>query len=342
MRLLVLGGTGFVGRTVVTMAVEGGWSVTTLNRGQAAWHHPLAERLFGDRLEPAGLAQLQQGRWDAVVDTWAGAPRVVRDSARLLADRVDRYLYVSTRSVYALPTPHDMDESSPTVAASPDAEATEYAENKRGAELAIEAALGGDRSVFARAGLILGPLEDVGRLPHWLRRMERGGEVLAPGPPDLTLQYVDVRDLAAWLLDAAQSGVSGPVNIVNPAGHATWRGLLEAAAAVTGRRAELVWVDPETIAASDIVRWTELPGWIAPEPQYAGLHTTNVAKALATGLRNRPVEQTVADTWAWLQTLGDKDPLGPGRAKLGLDPEKERRVISAYRGAGTVVRRPPA
>jgi 2'-hydroxyisoflavone reductase len=329
-RLLVLGGTSFVGRWVVTGAVDRGWSVTTFNRGLGPWAHPGAERVTGDRLRPADLTRLAGGRWDAVVDTWAGAPRVVRDSARLLVGRAGRYLYVSSRAVYASPVPDGLDENCPTVAASPDAGATGYAEDKRGAEIAVEAAFG-DRAVLARAELILGPFEDAGRLPTWLLRIERGGEVLAPGPPDLPLRCIDARDLAAWLLDAAEGGVSGPVNLVNSHGHATTRALLEAAVAATGGDTELVWVDPAAIEAAGIDRWTELPGWVPPDPALAGLHSTSVERALATGLRCRTVEQTVADTWSWLVAAGRALESRPDWPALGLDSAKERAALAAWR-----------
>ncbi|MEN3540752.1 NAD-dependent epimerase/dehydratase family protein [Microbispora sp. ZYX-F-249] len=325
MRLLVLGGTTFVGRWVVTAAVERGWRVTTFTRGLAGWAHPAAEAVTGDRLRPAGLAPLAGGRWDAVVDTWAGAPRAVRDSARALAGRADRYLYVSSRAVYAPPTPAGLNEDWPTVEASADAGDIDYAPNKRGGEIAVERAFG-DRAVLARAGLILGPYEDQGRLPHWLLRAARGGEMLAPGPADQPFRYVDVRDLVAWLLDAAEGGVRGPVNLVNPEGHATTRDLLESAVAVTGGRAEPVWVDPEAIEAGGVDRWTELPGWIPPGPEQAGLIRTDVGRALATGLRCRPVVETVADTWAWLTGSGELPASPPG-----IDPAKERAVIDAWR-----------
>jgi 2'-hydroxyisoflavone reductase len=329
-RLLVLGGTSFVGRAVVTAAVDRGWQVTTFNRGLAPWAHPQAEQLIGDRLRPADLAVLSGGHWDAVVDTWAGAPRAVRDSARVLAGGVDRYLYVSSRSVYVSPPPQGMDETCPTVPASADAAATEYPQDKRGGEIAVQAEFG-DRAVLARAGLILGPHEDVGRLPWWLLRIHRGGRVLAPGPPELPLQYIDVRDLATWLLDAATSGVSGPVNVVSRAGHTTMRQLLAAAVTVTGTGTELIWVSPEAISAAGIHRWTELPGWIPPGDEYAGLHSTNVERAYATGLHCRPIGQTVADTWAWLLTTGGALPASPSHPSLGLDPAKEQAVLAAWR-----------
>jgi len=329
-RLLVLGGSAFVGRVVVTAAIDRGWSVTTFNRGRTPWTHPQTRHLVGDRLRLADVEQVNQGRWDAVVDTWAGAPRAVRDSADLLVDRTDRYLYVSSRAVYTSPPRQGLDEMHPTVAASPNAADTDYARNKRGAELAIEAVYG-DRAVLARAGLILGPHEDTGRLPYWLLRMARGGQVLAPGPDDQPVQYIDVRDLAAWLLAATDSSVSGPVNLVTPAEHATMADLLGAAVTATDSDAELIWVDPDAIQNTPIDRWTELPGWIPPGPEFAGLRSTNTDRARSSGLRCRPVDQTVADTWAWMTAAGPTPAAPPAALLLGLDPVKEQAALTEWR-----------
>jgi 2'-hydroxyisoflavone reductase len=305
MRLLVLGGSGFVGRWAVTAAVKRGWTVTTLNRGQRPWAHPAAEQLLADRLRPRELAEAVGDRtWDVVVDTWAGAPRVVRESAAALAGSVGSYRYVSSRAVYAEPVPDGLDETAPTVDAAPDAEAVHYGADKRGAELAVERAFG-ERAVLARAGLILGPLEDMGRLPHWLRRAEIGGPMPVPGPPDQPFAYIDVRDLVAWLLDA---DAAGPVNLVAPPGHATTADLITEVVAVTGGHAEPVWITPEAIADSGVDRWEAFPGWIPPGPELAGLIRTDVTKALATGLDCRPLAETVAETWAWLTTHTDSPP----------------------------------
>jgi len=231
------------------------------------------------------------------------------------------------------PTPQGSDETHPTVPATPNAADTDYARNKRGAKLALDAVYG-DRAVFARAGLILGPHEDVGRLPYWLLRMARGGKVLAPGPADQPLQYIDVRDLANWLLDATDGVVSGPVNLVTSAGHATMAGLLGAAVAATGGNAELIWVDPDAIQNTTIDRWTELPGWIPPGQEFAGLRSTNTDRARLSGLKCRPVDQTVADTWAWMTESGPTPTAPPASLRLGLDPIKERAALAEWRTRG--------
>lgn len=331
MRLLVLGGSSFVGRSVVEEGLGRGWTVSTFNRGRGPWTAPGVERLIGDRLDPGDLVPLTSRAWDLAVDTWSGAPRGARESARALVGRVERYVYVSSASVYAPPPPLDGDEDAPTVRGAPDAGPSAYAESKRGAEIAIEAAFG-DRALLARVGLILGPHEDVGRLPWWLLRAERGGEVLAPGPADLPLQYVDARDLARWLLDAAGGGLAGPVNVAGRPGHATMRGLLEACRSVTGGNARLTWVDPGFVEAAGIAAWTELPIWLPPGHEDRGMQALGVERAHAAGLHCRPVKETVHDTWRWLREIGGRPPLRADLAPPGLAPDKERAVLAAWRG----------
>jgi nucleoside-diphosphate-sugar epimerase len=328
MRLLVLGGTHHVGRAVVEAALARGDDVTTLTRGVSGPPAAGARALHADRTKPGELPAVLGGAvWDAVIDTWSGAPHAVRDAARLLASRVGHYCYVSSRSVYRWPIPPGADESAPVVEADPGSMASDdYAAAKRGGELAAVEALGG-RALLARAGLILGPYEITGRMPWWLRRIERGGDVLAPGPPDLPLQYIDGRDLAAWLLHAADDGVGGVINTVSKPGQATMRSLLEAAKAATGSPAHLVWVPPDVITGAGIAPWTELPVWVPPDSELIGLHTGDVSAAYAAGLSCRPIEETVADTWAWLQAEGDPPP-APDRPAHGVDPDREREVLA--------------
>ncbi|WP_150248772.1 NAD-dependent epimerase/dehydratase family protein [Nocardiopsis deserti] len=326
MRLLVLGGTEFVGRAVVEDALARDWDVTVFHRGRHS-APPGVTALHGDRTEAGGLGALAEGRWDAVVDTWSGAPAAVADAAKLLADRAGHYAYVSSRSVYVSPAPPGLDEDGPVVDASPEDASTDYARDKRGGELAAEAAFG-ERALSVRAGLILGPYENIGRLPWWLERISRGGPVLAPGPRDLPLQYVDARDLAAWTLDAVEAGLGGPHNLVSPPGHTTTARLLEACVAVTGSNAELRWTDPRVILDAGVQPWTELPVWVPPGELYDTLHQGDVSRALATGLRCRPVAETVADTWAWLRTLEGGAPQRTDRPRVGLDPEAEARLLA--------------
>ncbi|MFD6497209.1 NAD-dependent epimerase/dehydratase family protein [Streptomyces sp. NPDC059944] len=329
-RLLMLGGTEFVGRAVVEAALGRGWEVTVFHRGR---HEPPAgvRTLLGDRTAPDGLAALAgtADEWDLVVDTWSGAPRVVRDSARLLAGRVSRYVYVSSCSVYAWPREAGSGEGAPVVdGASPDAEATDYARDKRGGELAATDAFGPENSLLVRCGLILGPYENIGRLPWWLNRIAAGGPVLAPGPRELPLQYIDVRDLAEWTLSAAEAGLGGAYDLVSTPGHSTMGALLDACAEVTGGRAELRWTDPETVLAAGIEPWTQLPVWVPPASElHAAVYAMDVSGAVGTGLRCRPVRETVADTWEWLRSHGGTAPLRPDRPAVGLDPAVEAKVL---------------
>jgi nucleoside-diphosphate-sugar epimerase len=328
MKLLVLGGTHHVGRAVVETALARGDEVTTLTRGVSGPSAAGARELHADRADPAQLRDaLGADSWDAVIDTWSGAPAVVLDAARLLAGRAGHYGYVSSRSVYQWPVAVGADESAPVVdgdAASDSA--ADYGAAKRGGELAAIEAFG-DRALVARAGLILGPYEIVGRMPWWLRRIERGGDVLAPGPADMPLQYIDCRDLAAWMLSAAGRGTGGVFDTVSRPGQATMASLLAAAKAATGSDARLVWVTPEVIEAAGIEGWIELPVWLPPEGEAAGLHSGDVSKVYAAGMTCRPVAETVADTWAWLQAEGDP-PVRPGLPAHGLDPDKERAVLA--------------
>ena len=190
MELLILGGTGFVGRAVLDQARTRGHRITVLNRGNRP-PPPGTTALTGDRSTPDGLTALTGGTWDAVVDTWSARPTAVRDAARALDGHAGHYTYISSRSVYTGEGPRPRTEDTPVVDADPDStDDTDYARAKRGAELAAEQNFTGP-VLHARAGLILGPHEDIGRLPWWLNRLARGVPTLAPGPRDLSLQYCD-------------------------------------------------------------------------------------------------------------------------------------------------------
>ncbi len=327
----MLGGTQFVGHAIVADALARGWDVTVANRGRSGPGQRGAHAVVLDRTEVGAFDRLGDAGFDVVVDTWSGAPYVARDAARSLADRIGRWVYVSSRSVYSWPIPQGGDESAPLTAADPDADLTEYAADKRGAELALERELGAGRVVHLRAGLILGPRENVGRLPWWLRRVARGGDVLAPGPADLGIQYVDARDLARFGLDAAVAGRSGPVDVVSPVGHATMGDLLGACVRVTGSDARLVWVDPEFVLGRHIEPWTELPVWMpVDDVEMYALHTSDVRRALAWGLQVRPLEQTVADAWDWLREVDAAGAAPDPRPGMGIDPDKEAEALAAW------------
>ncbi|GAA0527925.1 SDR family oxidoreductase [Paractinoplanes ferrugineus] len=321
MRLLVLGGSGFVGRAVAEEAVARGDEVTVFNRGLR--DAPAGVRVVrGDRLAPDGLAALDDGRsWDAVVDTWSAGAGPVGRAARLLSGRAGHFGYVSSRSVYRWGASMPLTERTPLA----DPADPGYAGDKLRGE--IEAAEFDGPVLLARAGLILGPYEDVGRLPWWLERLARGGPTLAPDPRALPLQYVDARDLAVFLLDAAASARAGAYNVVSEPGHTTMGELLEVGNEVAGGRAELRWIDPAVIKAAGIEPWTQLPIWFPPGPDHDFLRGADVSKAVGAGLRCRPVGETVVDTWRWLRSLPGEAPQRPDRPPVGLDPALERQVL---------------
>jgi 2'-hydroxyisoflavone reductase len=323
MRLLVIGGTVFVGRAVVEAALARGDEVTVFHRGRhGRGAFADAETILGDRT--TDLDRLAGREWDVVVDTCGFRPEHVRASGRALAGAVDRYVFVSTAGVYRdwplRPVP---DEDAPLHTGEDD----DYSVLKAACERALEAELPG-RVVHARPGSIVGPHENIGRLPWWLDRMARGGRVLAPGPPDAPMQLVDARDLAAFLLgDAAPGGYS----VISPPGAFAWGEFLQTARDVAGRDAELVWTAPERVMAEVTSQetWTTLPMWPAPWPDMPAVYGVGVARAIEAGLRIRPLRDTIADTWAWLS--GPEGELSPWRSEVratGLDPERERALLS--------------
>ncbi|OZE34538.1 MULTISPECIES: NAD-dependent epimerase/dehydratase family protein [unclassified Rhodococcus (in: high G+C Gram-positive bacteria)] len=322
MKLLVLGGSDFVGRTAVEHALDLQWDVTVLNRGTTA-SDPRVTQLRGDRRSPDGLNEIREGNWDIVFDTWSWEPDVVAQSAALLAGRVGGYVYVSSRSVYDAPQA-GATEAWPTVQGSGE----DYARCKLGGEQAVVAGFGTD-ALLVRAGLILGPYENIGRLPWWLNRIEPAGDVLAPGPVDLALQYIDARDLVAWSLDAAARGLGGAFDVVSRPGHATIGELLQCCIAATRSDARLCWVEPDVLRTAGVQPWTELPIWIPPGADHDSLHASDVSKAFAARLRTRPIQETVADTWTWLQSLKGRSPMRSERPPVGLSADREAAILAA-------------
>lgn len=329
--VLVLGGGSFVGGALAREALGRGWRVTCLSRGL----HPLPDgvrAIRADRRDPHATAAALAGlRPELVVDTWDQGPTAVVTTARALAGTGCRYGYVSTRSVYAA-WPDGADETAAVVPADPDAASNAYGADKRGGELAAERELGPSRVASFRAGAILGPGENHGRLPWWTTRLRRGGPVLAPGPPGLPLQYVDVRDLAAFAWDALDAGLAGPVDVTCPSGHTTMAGLLTTVRGAAGSDAELVWADPGWLLDHGVRPWSELPLWAPPGHPYGGLHTGDTRRARSAGLRCRPLEETVTDTVRSIDAgRTPPDPVVPG---LGMDPAVEARLLEAW-GART-------
>jgi 2'-hydroxyisoflavone reductase len=336
-QLLVIGGTSFLGRAAVVEALARGWAVTTFNRGASGPDVDGVEPLRGDRADPSALDQLEHRRFDVVVDTCGFVPRVVGLSARALGGSGAQYVFVSSISATTTwpgrPTPEGVDGQPCSSDAGPDDGG--YGELKAGCERAV-AEVFGDSSTVARAGLIIGPHENVGRLPWWLGRIARGGEVLAPGDPAEPMQLVDARDLAAFLLDCGEHRTGGTFNATGPRGSATFGSWLTDCVEETGSGATLTWVDDDVLLTHQVQPWTELPLWMPKglpgEDNGDHVWDADVSLAAGAGLRTRPVRESVADTWAWMQA-GGSVPEAPPRYYLvphGIEPAKEAAVLAAW------------
>ena len=337
MRLLVLGGTRFLGRAIVDDAISRGYDVTTFSRGLSGQPRPGAEALRGDRTSAEDLLPLAERDWDAVIDTSTIAPVHVAASARLLAGHAGHYTYVSTISVYRGQPREPATEESAVFDCPPDAAGTietlGYGELKAGCERAVQEAMPG-RSLIARPGLIIGPHENVGRLPWWLTRIARGGQVLAPSPGS-RLRMTDARDLAAWLTDSTRRRIPGVMNVPGPEG-TTFGDLLAACAEVTApQRAnglELRTAADSVLLGAEVEPWMELPMWAPEIPELAGIWEVSGDRALRTGIRYRPLVDTVSDTWHWLtQEAASLDRPVSAFARMpgiGLDPGREQEILA--------------
>ena len=324
MRVLILGGTLFLGRHLVEAAQARGDEVTLFNRGRTDPRlFPDVETLHGDR-DGGDLDALRTGEWDAVVDTSARVPRWVHDSAGLLAGRVGQYTFVSSCSVYADTSAAGTDESSPVLALADETveeitSAEVYGGLKVLCERAAAEALPG-RALSVRAGLIVGPYDPTGRFTYWVHRIAAGGEVLVPEPRDQPVQLVHARDLADWMLAAAARGETGVFNATGPASPLTMEALVAEIRGATGSDARLTWVDEHALVEHGVEAWSDLPLWLAPRtnPESANFLAVDVTKAMAAGLRFRPLADTVRDTLEHAETS----------TKAGLDPARERELLA--------------
>jgi 2'-hydroxyisoflavone reductase len=330
MDVLVLGGSIFVGRAVVAEALAAGADVTVFNRGRSGAPPARVTRLVGDRTVAEDLAQLATRHYDLVVDTCGYVPADV--SAGAAAVDADHYAFISSINVfpgwpespdYAAQGPHegDPDATRDDLPAGLDASAS-YGWLKAGCERAVLRAFGPDSCAILRGGAIVGPHDaSVGRLPWWIDRVARGGEVLAPGAPDDPIALIDARDLARFALSA----VPGTYEAAGPAGRDSRADLLEACRAVTGSGASFTYVADDWLMQRDVQFWTELPLWI-PRQVGPSTFTPNSAPAAAAGLSWRPLAETVADTWAWQRQI----PWQPSSSTPGLAPERERDLLAAW------------
>jgi 2'-hydroxyisoflavone reductase len=324
-RLLVLGGTDFVGPAVVAAALQRGWEVWTFSRGKTGTPVPGTHPVHGDRRNAAELHAVASRDWDMVVDTWSEEPIVVGESARALAGRTPVYVYMSTESVYAQPWQPGLDEHSRTVEASPTADHGDYPENKRGGELAILHAQGAEATLILRPGAILGPRENTRRLVRWLERAASPGPFLAPGWPGSYVQYIDVRDLAEFAVTAA-AGTRGAFNVVTPADITTFTGLVEECVRVTGAVGQPIWIDERFLLDHAVEPWLDLPLWLPAQLEDAILFTGSAARARAAGLQTRSLTATLTDTWAWMVASG-RQYNGP---LPGLATEREAELLASW------------
>jgi 2'-hydroxyisoflavone reductase len=333
-KLLILGGTRFLGRHVVDAALARGDDVTVFTRGRQPNHWAGAvTALTGDRdpdKAPA-LAALAQGTWDAVIDTCGYVPRVVRASAALLAPRVGRYLFVSSISVFTDASKSGLDESSPVGALTePDSEeiGKHYGPLKAACEDVVTG-IYGERALNVRPGLIVGPHDPTDRFGYWAARFcrpqllgDRPAEAIVPLPAERPLQLIDARDLAAFMLDLVADKASGTYNATSPRGQWTFGALVRALTEVAGSASPRpAWVDEALLLEQKVAPWTGLPLWIPSTfADEAGFMEIDCGKAQRAGLRTRPLAETVADTAAW---LAQRDNANAWKDVLTADAERE-------------------
>ncbi|HTZ43663.1 MAG TPA: NAD-dependent epimerase/dehydratase family protein [Jatrophihabitans sp.] len=334
MKVLVFGGTVFLSRTVAETAVRHGHTVTVFNRGVSGSQVDGVRTITGDRTDPESLQQLAGQEFDLVFDT-AYFPDRVRQAVELLEPNAGHYAFTSTINVFA-GWPDQADYHAGGVFdGDPDAvgeqlpgglpENGAYGWRKVGAERAVLRAFGEHRTAILRAGLIVGPHDRAGRLPWWLSRVARGGEVLAPGDPDAELRLIDARDLAEFALLRP----AGTFEVTGPAHQISRRQLVEEIRTVTGSDATFRWVADGYLAAAGVAGWTELPLWV-PAADAPGLFAHDTTAAEAAGLACRPVRETLLDTWEWM--AGVPGGWQPATMTPGLAPDRERELLAGYRG----------
>jgi 2'-hydroxyisoflavone reductase len=334
MRILVLGGTRFVGRHIVEAALAAGHAVTVFNRGLTPLPWDTVEHLRGDR-DQGDLQSLRGREWGACIDVNGYLPQHVRATATLLADRVARYAFVSTASVYELPGVAPVDEAG-AVHAVPeravDAVGPDlYGPLKVACEAEAERALPG-RTLILRPGIVAGPYDPTNRFTWWVERLARGGDVLAPASPSSPVQVVDGRDLAGFVTALVAREATGTFNVCGSP--TTFAELLEASRAGTGSDATLTWVAEQILLREGVEPFDELPLWLPDAPENRAFYSFSNARARAAGLELRPLTETARDTWDWLRAVRAGHlpaPIGGGFVARGLAPEREARLLRAQR-----------
>jgi nucleoside-diphosphate-sugar epimerase len=327
MKLLILGGTRFLGRAIVEAALAGSHEVTLFNRGQSNPElYPDVETIIGDR--DGGLAGLNGRSWDAVIDTCGYVPRLVCDSAVLLADVVNQYVFISSISVYPMAAFAEAGVDEQTAVDTMEDETIEeitgetYGLLKALCEQAAEAAMPG-RVLSVRAGLIVGPHDQSDRFTYWPHRVAKGGNVLAPDNPDCATQFIDVRDLADWILQMVEQQKMGIYNVTGKAGEITLGDVLTTSRDVSGSEATFTWVDESFLQAEEVASWSHLPLWLGAG--LPGFNQVNCDKAFADELKIRPLTQTIQDTLAWQATRPTDH-----QWRAGLQPEREAELLQKW------------
>ncbi|GAB4552001.1 MAG: SDR family oxidoreductase [Phycisphaerales bacterium] len=343
LKILVLGGTGQTGPHFVRRAIAHGHDVTLFNRGSRNDElFPDVEAIIGDRYpeQGEGLSNLEAavkgGRtWDVVLDVWPHIPRLVSATAELLKDHAERYMFVSSMSVYASNAERGMDESAPVLEA-PDADDTEFTMElfgpfKAECENRVRAHFPGDRHTIWRPGLIVGQRDFSFRGGYWPVRVRKGGEVLAPGTGEDRVQVIDGRDLTEFELLCMERGHHGTFNVVGPHPRhpLTMRRLLETCKRVSKSDAEFTWADADFLAEQGVGPWMQMPCWLPAGGEYDGFATRSIDRALAAGLAIRPLAETIEDTLQWFDSLPEEAQQGISQ-RAGLPEEREREVLAAW------------
>ena len=334
MRLLILGGTGFIGPHQVAYALRRGHRVTTFNRGRQkqAWPGPV-ETLIGDR--DGDLQALESRDWDVCIDNSTRLPSWVRSAAGVLRGHVGQYIFISTFSAYAS---HDRpaDETAPLAvyagadamaetAASLSADQRLYGPLKALSEREAQTRYGEDNTTIIRAGLIVGPGDETDRFTYWPVRLARGGMILAPGDGSDPVQFIDVRDLAEWTIRMAESRVTGVFNATGPDHALTMDRMMAGIGQGIGVDPQLVWAHTDFLRENQVSPWTDMPVWLPAEYETSGFHRRDTRRAVAAGLTYRPLPLTAADTLDWLRTLPSKRQV---RLYAGLAPEREADLLA--------------
>ena len=340
LRILILGGTGFTGPHQVRYALARGHRLTLFNRGRRPKDWPAeVEELTGDR-NTGDLASLAGDRtWDAVIDNPTTLPFWVRDAGRVLAGRTEHYVFISTLSVYADNAGTGADETAPTAPYEGEDAMAETLDSLRASQFALYGPLKAasereaekqfpGKTTIIRPGLIVGPGDDTDRYTYWPVRLDRGGEVLAPGDGTDPVQVIDARDLAEWTIRMVENRTLGTYNATGPAYRMTMADMLCGIRAATTAGAELTWVPTPFLEEHGAQPWSDLPAWIPAGPETSGFGTRSIARALAAGLTFRPHAQTALETLAWWKTLPAER---RETLRAGLKPEREKEILAAWK-----------